>query len=57
MMDKETIIEYVEELEGIVADVNTIEINSQISFGELGKWCELWQGAVNTCLKRIKEAL
>ena len=56
-MDKETIIEYLDELEGIVADVNTIEINSQIAFGELNKWCEIWQGASNTCLSKIREAL
>ena len=56
-MDKETIIEYLDELVGIVADVNTIEINSQIAFGALDKWCKIWQGAVKTCIKNIKEAL
>lgn len=56
-MDKEIIKEYLEELEGIVADVNVIEINSQMAFGELNKWCNIWQGAVKTCIKNIKEAL
>lgn len=56
-MDKKTVIEYLDELENIVADVNIVEINSQIAFGELNKWCDIWQGAVNTCLNKIREAL
>lgn len=56
-MDKEKIIEYLNELEGFIADVNTIEINSQIAFGELDKWCNAWQSAINACLNKIKEAL
>ena len=34
-MDKQKINEYLNELEGFIADVNTIEIKSQIVFGEL----------------------
>ena len=56
-MDKQTIIEYLDELEGIAADVNAVEINSHIVFGELNEWCKLWQGAINTCLIKIREAL
>ena len=56
-MNKNTIKEYVTELEEITADVNPSEIKAQIDSNNLDDWCKIWSGAVKTCIKNIKESL
>ena len=56
-MEKDVIKKYIEEIEHLAEDVNEIEINSHIVFGELKQWLNAWQGAMKQCVENIKEVL
>ena len=45
---------YIEELKGLIADVNRKEIYNHIMFGTLDEWLNAWKKAANACVDCIK---
>lgn len=44
------------ELLGLIADINPTEIASHIAEGNLTKWCESWRQAATVAAENLKQS-
>lgn len=44
------------ELLGLIADINPTEIASHIAEGNLAEWCEIWRQVATVAVENLKQS-